>query len=80
MNEKEMNRRVGEQIARRRNKKHLTQQDVSEMCGLSRATIACIEAGNQSVHIFHLAKIAKGMGFDIPSFMKDIICKADTLE
>ena len=56
---------IGERIAKYRKQKGLTQEQLSELCGVNRANICKIERGAYNVSFDILAKLAGAMGFDI---------------
>lgn len=56
---------IGKQIAERRKKNGLTQQDLSEISGVSAKTINSIELGKANPSINVLSKVANPLGFKI---------------
>lgn len=58
MNEDELYRSVGGFIAVRRNELKLTQENVAKKVGLSRASLANIEAGRQKILLHYLYRLA----------------------
>ena len=48
---------MGNRIAQRRKELHLTQEELSELIGLSSQTISCIELGKKAVRPENLARI-----------------------
>lgn len=54
---------IGKQIAERRKKKGLTQQDLAEISGVSPRTINSVEVGKANPSINVLNKIVKPIGF-----------------
>lgn len=56
---------IGERIAKCRKQKGMTQEQLSELCGVNRANICKIERGAYNVSFDILAKLAGAMGFDI---------------
>lgn len=48
---------MGNRIAQRRKELHLTQEELSEMIGVSSQTISCIELGKKAARPENLAKI-----------------------
>jgi len=54
---------IGKQIAERRKKKGLSQQDLAEMSGISPRTINSVEQGKANPSINVLSKIVKPLGF-----------------
>lgn len=59
LNDKE---RIGAQIAAIRKQMGMTQQDLSERCGMIRTTIAKIEAGRFNASIDLLSKVLRPLG------------------
>lgn len=56
---------IGKQIAERRKKNGLTQQDLSEISGVSAKTINSIELGKANSSVNVLSKVANPLGFKI---------------
>lgn len=54
---------IGKQIAERRKKKELSQQDLAEMSGISPRTINSVELGKANPSINVLSKMVKPLGF-----------------
>ena len=54
---------IGKQIAERRKKKGLSQQDLAEMSGISPRTINSVELGKANPSINVLSKMVKPLGF-----------------
>ena len=54
---------IGKQIAERRKKKGLSQQDLAEMFGISPRTINSVEQGKANPSINVLSKMVKPLGF-----------------
>lgn len=54
---------IGKQIAERRKKKGLSQQDLAEMSGISPRTINSVEQGKANPSINVLNKMVKPLGF-----------------
>ena len=54
---------IGKQIAERRKKKGLSQQDLAEMSGISPRTINAVEQGKANPSINVLSKMVKPLGF-----------------
>lgn len=50
----------------------LTQTELAKLIGLSRASIANIEAGTQSVSLFHLYTISEALNLNIIDFLPSI--------
>lgn len=62
-------RRFGQQLAEHRRWRHLTQRDLAEGAGLSRASIANIEAGRQEPGIQKLIMLAAVLDIAIDELM-----------
>ena len=54
---------IGKQIAERRKKKGLSQQDLAEMSGISPRTINSVELGKANPSINVLSRMVKPLGF-----------------
>ena len=54
---------IGKQIAERRKKKGLSQQDLAEISGVSPRTINAVEQGTANPSINVLSKMVKPLGF-----------------
>lgn len=54
---------IGKQIAERRKKKGLSQQDLAEMSGISPRTINSVKLGKANPSINVLSKMVKPLGF-----------------
>ena len=54
---------IGKQIAERRKKKGLSQQDLAEMSGIPPRTINAVEQGKANPSINVLSKMVKPLGF-----------------
>ena len=57
---------LGQNIRRYRKKAHRTQDQVAAVIGMSRASLANIEAGRQQVLLHHLFAIADALDLDSP--------------
>jgi transcriptional regulator with XRE-family HTH domain len=55
--------KIGKEIAERRKKQGLSQQDLAEMSGVSPRTINAVELGKANPSINVLTKIVKPLGF-----------------
>lgn len=55
--------KIGKEIAERRKKQGLSQQDLAEMSGVSPRTINAVELGKANPSINVLSKIVKPLGF-----------------
>lgn len=62
MNPESLHKRIGLFIASRRNSLGLKQEQLAASVGISRASLANIERGRQSVLVHHLYAIAKALG------------------
>lgn len=62
---------VGQRVARHRLAEGKTQEQVALACGLSRSSIANLEAGRQQVPAHTLAMIAQELGLRIADLMPD---------
>lgn len=62
---KEGRRKLGESIALRRKQRGLTQEQLSELSGVSRVNISKIERGAYNVSFDILSRLAGVMGFDV---------------
>lgn len=65
MHKKSLYAELGRRIAKARG--HMTQQQLAEKVEMSRASIANIERGNQSVSLFNLYVIAEALGIADPA-------------
>ena len=62
MSEEQLYRALGMTVAARRRTLGLTQSDVAASIGLTRATLANIEAGRQGVLLHHLYRLTAALG------------------
>lgn len=62
-------REVGQNIRRYRASNHRTQAQLASQIGISRASLANIEAGRQQVLLHHLYSIADALDLDSPSVL-----------
>jgi len=62
---------IGDSVIRYRKERGLTQQGLSERCGLSRALIASIESGRTEGSVKALRAIANGFGITVQSLFED---------
>jgi len=62
-------RTLGERIAYERQRRGLTQLQLSKAIGLTRASVTNIELGRQRVPVHTLAAIAVQLGLDIPTLL-----------
>lgn len=64
MNKNHVNHQVGQAIQELRQSQELTQSEFAQKIGVKRATITCIESGNQGVSILTLGIICNEFGVD----------------
>lgn len=64
MNDMELYRLLGQNAARLRNAKGLTQAEVAAQIGLTRASLANIETGRQKVLMHHVFRLANALECD----------------
>lgn len=76
MNPESLHQRIGLFIAARRNSLKMKQEQLATSVGISRASLANIERGRQSVLVHHLYAIAKALGLQ-PSELLPPIDAAD---
>ena len=69
MEPRDIYKEVGHNIRRYRNGAHRTQEQVAAETGMSRASLANIEAGRQQVLVHHLYAIAAALDLDSPSVL-----------
>ena len=69
MEPRDIYKEVGHNIRRYRNGAHRTQEQVAAEIGMSRASLANIEAGRQQVLVHHLYAIAAALDLDSPSVL-----------
>lgn len=62
METREFYRQLGVALAKRRRARNLTQAQLAERVGLSRAGMANVETGRQGVHVHQLVEIATALG------------------
>jgi Zn-dependent peptidase ImmA (M78 family)/transcriptional regulator with XRE-family HTH domain len=72
-------RELGDRIRSAREACRLTQEQVAEHLGVSRPTVAQIEAGNRSVSGLELDKLAHHFGRDLREFVAESFDEADSL-
>ena len=68
--EEDLYRLVGMRIQTLR-RDHLTQEELADLVGLSRASIANLEAGRQRVPLHHLFGIAEALGTSVADLLPD---------
>ena len=69
MEPQDIYRELGRNIRRYRKGAHRTQQEVAIAIGISRASLANIEAGRQQVLVHHLYAIADALDLDSPTVL-----------
>lgn len=70
---------LGEAVSTRRKKLGLTQTDVAQKVGLSRASVANIECGRQKVLLHHVYLLAQALNLpSIMSLIPNTLLRADT--
>lgn len=65
----EINIKFGQSVAKVRNSRHLSQEELADKCGLHRTYIGIIERGEKSPTLETMNKIA--LGLEIP--LKDLL-------
>jgi len=58
-------KKFGKHIRRLRNEKHLTQEGLANLSGLSRQYIGDVERGVRNISLINLEKIAKAFGISL---------------
>lgn len=61
MRESEIYEQLGQLVRRHRNRLSMSQETLSEKLGLSRASVANIEAGRQHIPLHHLYSLARAL-------------------
>lgn len=76
----ELYRFVGSEIRRRRERQGKTQDELALRIGLSRASVANLEAGRQAVPLHHLVEIATALGASAAHLLpqEPMLTNADT--
>ena len=64
---------VGRAIRRHRDAAGLTQSALVDRVGLSRASVANVEAGRQAVAVHHLYRIAAALGVEVRDLLRDLV-------
>jgi transcriptional regulator with XRE-family HTH domain len=72
MNPESLHKRIGLFIAARRNSLDMKQEQLAASVGISRASVANIERGRQSVLVHHLYAIAKALGLQPSELLPQI--------
>ena len=60
---------IGETVRKRRHVLGLTQQQLADRLGISRASLANIEVGRQRILIHHLYGLARELGVEVPALL-----------
>lgn len=63
---------LGENLRKLRNERHITQQDLANVSGVSKETISKIESGKQNATSTSLVKLAKGLGCTVDQLVMGI--------
>ena len=63
MSDMELYRRLGQTVAKRRRELRLTQSDIAEKLGLSRASLANLENGRQRIMVHQLFALVNALKF-----------------
>jgi transcriptional regulator with XRE-family HTH domain len=58
-------KKFGKHIKLLRNEKHLTQEELANLSGLSRQYIGDVERGSRNISLINLEKIAKAFGVSL---------------
>lgn len=80
-----MSEMIGKKLKALRKTKHMTQQELSDLLGIQRATISNYEIGRRSPHITELERIAKALGVSLDYFgvgsteVHDLIARAKVI-
>lgn len=61
---------LGKRIARIRKSKHITQEELADVCDMTLSQIARIETGVINTSIGTLFNLSKGLGVEIAEFFK----------
>lgn len=59
------NNGIGAMVKVLRRQAHMTQGELAELCGLSRASITNIELGNQTLSVQTINAIASALGYEV---------------
>ena len=62
-------RSIGEAVRKRRRALGLTQQQLADRLGISRASLANIEVGRQRMLVHHLYGLARELGVEVPALL-----------
>jgi transcriptional regulator with XRE-family HTH domain len=72
MEDKKLMKLFGNKLKRLRNKRKLTQEELSFNSGLDRSHLAQIELGLKNISLITLYKLALGLNMEISEFFKEI--------
>ncbi|NCA86436.1 MAG: DUF4065 domain-containing protein [Clostridia bacterium] len=73
-------KQIGERIAKLRNMRGWSQQDLAKCVKISRPSLAQIEMGNRGIDILELQKFSLVMGFSIDDFMSKEFAISQNIE
>jgi transcriptional regulator with XRE-family HTH domain len=62
MNEESITARLGKRVRSLRNERHLTQEQLADICGLHRTYIGMIERGEKRLTVETAQRLASGLG------------------
>jgi transcriptional regulator with XRE-family HTH domain len=71
---------VGGRVRSQRRRKHLTQQQLADSVGLSRASIANIEGGRQKVLLHQIYELASALGVEPTALLPAALQRTDVNE
>jgi transcriptional regulator with XRE-family HTH domain len=74
MDNLEIRKRVGEQIRKIREDKHISQQEIAVLCDFEKSSMARIEAGRTNPTVTTLFKISTALGVTMKDLV-DINCR-----
>ena len=66
-------KKLGLQISILRNEKHLSQEDLAEMCDVSRNTVASWESGQKELKLFSFLKLALALDCPVQELLKGML-------
>lgn len=66
-----INKLFGKRVAELRKEKHLSQEDLADICGVHRTYIGAIERGEKSPTLNSVDKIAKGLDVSVKDLFYD---------
>lgn len=72
MTPESLHRRIGALIAMRRNELRLSQEQLAASVGISRASLANIERGRQSVLVHHIYSIGRALDLDPRALLPEV--------